>query len=338
MKQPEYAAGVTSVYRKYLDLYEKDPAHFKVSQTDLQLLSDLYNREGFTDGYFHRHNGPEMMAVNLNGDEAKTPRGVRSIYDDMHRLYVENEKQLPAAGSCLLKAGRKISISVSSGDFQAEAVGDPAEEARKQPLTKERIREQLLKTGGSDFYFSRMEVDTDEKSFVPVSLLNQLRREALENLRSSMMRDQILSSPYNKRQDSQAQYVVRGNIESADGKVLATTQVASDGTVQRVYPYSNVFAHAVGYASNGKSGLESSANYDLLTSHISFIQHIMNEFNNTKDPGDTVTTTLDTNLQQAAYNALGDYRGAVIVMLRSAVHFDLDSLNIGFPHTVRSSM
>lgn len=129
-----------------------------------------------------------------------------------------------------------------------------------------------------------------------------------------MMRDQILSSPYNKRQDSQAQYVVRGNIESADGKILATTQTASDGTVQRVYPYSNVFAHAVGYASNGKSGLESSANYDLLTSHISFIQHIMNEFNNTKDPGDTVTTTLDTNLQQAAYNALGDYRGAVIVM------------------------
>lgn len=187
MKQPEYAAGVTSVYRKYLDLYEKDPAHFRVCQTDLQLLSDLYNREGFTDGYFHRHSGPEMMAVNLNGDEAKTPRGVRSIYDDMHRLYVEKEKQLPASGKCILKSGRNISISVSSGDFQAEAVGDPAEEARKQPLTKERIREQLLKTGGSDFYFSRMEVDTDEKSFVPVSLLNQLRREALENLRSSIL-------------------------------------------------------------------------------------------------------------------------------------------------------
>ena len=26
MKKPEYAAGVTAVYRKYMDWYERDPA------------------------------------------------------------------------------------------------------------------------------------------------------------------------------------------------------------------------------------------------------------------------------------------------------------------------
>ncbi len=31
MKRPEYAAGVTSIYRKYLDLYEKDPEHYQVA-------------------------------------------------------------------------------------------------------------------------------------------------------------------------------------------------------------------------------------------------------------------------------------------------------------------
>ncbi len=30
--------------------------------------------------------------------------------------------------------------------------------------------------------------------------------------------------------------------------------------------------------------------------------------------GDTVVTTLDADLQQAAYNALGDNKGAVVVM------------------------
>ena len=33
-----------------------------------------------------------------------------------------------------------------------------------------------------------------------------------------------------------------------------------------------------------------------------------------KDQGDTVVTTLDAELQQAAYDALGENKGAVIVM------------------------
>ena len=39
-----------------------------------------------------------------------------------------------------------------------------------------------------------------------------------------------------------------------------------------------------------------------------------NEFQDQKDMGDTVVTTLDANLQQAAYNAMGANKGAVVVM------------------------
>ena len=63
MKRPEYAAGVTSIYRKYLDLYEKDPEHYQVSDEDRQILLDLYQRDGFNQGYYHSHNGRNMMAV-----------------------------------------------------------------------------------------------------------------------------------------------------------------------------------------------------------------------------------------------------------------------------------
>ena len=51
--------------------------------------------------------------------------------------------------------------------------------------------------------------------------------------------------------------VVRGKIISADGQVLAQTNVYEDGTEERTYPYANMFAHVVGYDTNGKSGLES---------------------------------------------------------------------------------
>lgn len=64
MKRAEYAAGVVSVYRKYLDLYLKAGRKgYRVSQEDRQILMDLYNRGGFSDGYYKRHNGSVMMSM-----------------------------------------------------------------------------------------------------------------------------------------------------------------------------------------------------------------------------------------------------------------------------------
>lgn len=128
------------------------------------------------------------------------------------------------------------------------------------------------------------------------------------------LKDEVMNSPYNTRQNSAAQYVIRGNIESSDGEVLAYTEVAEDGTETRVYPYGDIFAHVVGYFDNGKSGLESIANYQLLTSHSFIVEQIINEFQEEKNDGDTVVATLDADLQIAAYNALGDYDGAVVVL------------------------
>ncbi len=126
----------------------------------------------------------------------------------------------------------------------------------------------------------------------------------------------FVNSPYNQRQDAFAQYVVRGEITDRNGNVLARTDVAEDGTETRVYPYGSVFAHVIGYSDSelGKTGLESVENFELLTSNAFFVEKIQNEFNGEKNQGDTVVTTLDAHLQQAAYDALGDNKGAVVVM------------------------
>ena len=79
-------------------------------------------------------------------------------------------------------------------------------------------------------------------------------------------------------------------------------------------PMTNMFAHVVGYDTNGKSGLESEANFQLLTSHEFFLNQMKNEFKNQKNTGDSVTTTLNADLQSTAYNALGDRRGAVVAI------------------------
>ncbi len=125
---------------------------------------------------------------------------------------------------------------------------------------------------------------------------------------------EIINSTYNTRQDLFAQNVIRGSILDSNGIVLAETIVAEDGSETRNYPYGAIFAHAVGYSTLGKSGIELSENFNLLTSNAFFVEKLTNEFQDEKDMGDSVVTTLDAELQEVAFNALSGYDGAAIVM------------------------
>ena len=125
---------------------------------------------------------------------------------------------------------------------------------------------------------------------------------------------EVVNSTYNIRQDLLADRVLRGSITDKNGEVLAQTVTNDDGSETREYPEGEVFAHVVGYDTNGKSGLESEANFQLLTSHEFFLNQMKNEFKNQKNTGDSVITTLNADLQSTAYNALGDRRGAVVAI------------------------
>ena len=68
MKRPEYAAGVTAVYRKYIDLYHKEGAsEFHVDPADMEKLRGLYIRSEIQTGYYTRHNGKEMVSLKNPG-------------------------------------------------------------------------------------------------------------------------------------------------------------------------------------------------------------------------------------------------------------------------------
>ena len=64
MKRPEYVAGVTSIYRKYVDLYLKNPQKpYWVDDKDKEMLMDLFNRGGFHTGYYKQKNGRNMITI-----------------------------------------------------------------------------------------------------------------------------------------------------------------------------------------------------------------------------------------------------------------------------------
>lgn len=81
MKNPEYVATIVSVYRKYLDLYLENPdGEYKVADEDWKLLLEAYNRGGFTEGYYEKHNGRSMMSMerpNHQGIKAGTIEKVK---------------------------------------------------------------------------------------------------------------------------------------------------------------------------------------------------------------------------------------------------------------------
>ena len=126
--------------------------------------------------------------------------------------------------------------------------------------------------------------------------------------------EDVINNSYNARLDSFSDRIVRGRILASDGTVLAQTQMDGEENETRVYPFGDIFDHAVGYSTKGKTGIEALANFYLLTSHVNLMEQVGNELTGNKNPGDDVYTTLNTELQQAAYTALGARKGVVIAM------------------------
>lgn len=61
MKRPEYVAGVVRIYRRLIDRYLKDPESYFISEEELEILTQLFNR-GFTQGYFFENPHGELMS------------------------------------------------------------------------------------------------------------------------------------------------------------------------------------------------------------------------------------------------------------------------------------
>lgn len=126
--------------------------------------------------------------------------------------------------------------------------------------------------------------------------------------------ESTIANSRNKRQNSFQEIVERGDIITSDGVVIATSTTDENNEVTRSYPYKNMFAHIVGYDDYGRAGLELSGNFYMLRSHVNIVERVYKELKNERNRGDNIVSTVNFKLQEAAYNALGNCRGAVVVL------------------------
>lgn len=182
MKSPEYVAGVTAVYRKYMDFYEsgKRPA---IQQRDLEQLNHLYIRSEMKDGYFRKHNGKDMISL-----DSPSYQGCDEVLvDAIHEKYCTTTQKLPISGVLSLVTGETAILTVSYKDKTAVSYGEVVQEAQNRPLSEEDARKQICKTGNSIFKFDDLYVEMSNTVFMPVKQLNELRRTALDELQNMLL-------------------------------------------------------------------------------------------------------------------------------------------------------
>lgn len=191
MKSPEYTAGVTAMYRKYIDLYlEKGRKGYHVDAADEKLLAQLFSRGAFSEGYYQERNGRDMMTLEQkNAPAGQALRQAQETVQQIRERYVDSAKKIPLSTSVRIHSREKVCMRVSDRNgHSCVTEGSIPLPAKNKPADAETIRRQIAKSGNTDFLFESIDIDLEEGLFVPIRDLNELRRNALEEIRREMLK------------------------------------------------------------------------------------------------------------------------------------------------------
>ena len=166
LRPPEYVAGAVSACR----------AALSGEKPDMELLARTFSRSGFTGGFYENRVDKEMFGVRTKEDAAAT----RDTLPKLRDLYRRESPRVPVKLSFSVMEGALSLRAQSGGDAVYAHAECEMPKAQKDPT--EGIAKSLSKCGGTPFYAAEVEIDNEEGLYPPLSLLNELRRAALEEL------------------------------------------------------------------------------------------------------------------------------------------------------------
>lgn len=205
LKSPYYVYEVTRTFRRLVD--EKRNA----TEDELRSLANAFSRGGtFSDGYFAKCTKC-MTAVRTDRDKEITRKAEKD--------YMPKETKVKIDLWFQAKKGEPLKISISDRFSRVYMEGPIPEAAQKAAITKESVAAHLTKLGDTPFSLAERDtyIHVEDGLFVPVSVLNDLRRRACEGvLKSPLVKQEIAAIKQNVDPASLSLYESAGLCEISD--------------------------------------------------------------------------------------------------------------------------
>ncbi|MFI3176959.1 MAG: U32 family peptidase [Eubacteriales bacterium] len=185
MKKPEYTAGVTAIYRKYIDAYYRNPHEkFVIYKKDLQLLRALYMRSELSLGYCNEHNSADMVTL-----AEPSYAGVSAdVLGSIRKMYVQENFQIPIAMKVAVRVGQPIEVIITHDKYGSVTIaGEVVQEAQNHPLVREGVTKQFEKMGGTPYKLTELDISIEGNCFLSVKGMNEARRQAVEAMEERIL-------------------------------------------------------------------------------------------------------------------------------------------------------
>ena len=167
MKRPEYVAAAVTAVRTALEGREPDMA----------TLQAVFSRSGFTDGYLTGRRNVRMFGVRTVEDAAAS----KTVLGKLSELYRREYPGVPVEMT-LFAGDDTLSLKAEDQAGHEAIASVPIRRQDTAPLTEDIARRNLSKTGGTPFTLKDCRIRLPEGLPVAGSVVNGLRREALEKL------------------------------------------------------------------------------------------------------------------------------------------------------------
>ena len=169
MKRPEYVAAAVTSCRKAID--------GEYSASDENTLKSVFSRTGFTDGYFTGER-KDMFGTRQKEDVV----AAKDVLKELSHLYDNENPLVPIDIEFICKANRKAELTARALGKTVTVTGTVPEKAINKPMTEESVETRLAKFGNTQFYLNNIKIDLDDGLILPASVINSMRREAVEML------------------------------------------------------------------------------------------------------------------------------------------------------------
>ena len=189
MKSAAYAAGVSAIYRKYIDLYLglNDKSAYKADPKDLEQLKSLYLRTDLQQGYYEKSKSKDMVSIK-SPSYNKTDDTLCAKLTD---CYCRNKVPVSVPVNAFFETGKEVKLVLQRDKSETTETitinGDIVQKAQNAPLKREDLIKRLRKSSNGYYSFEIKELILSEDAFLPVGAINALRRKAEEKLTDELL-------------------------------------------------------------------------------------------------------------------------------------------------------